>query len=70
MLSVVNDNTKKIIRQVLVGKVIDWELYKKFKFNHTNKWYMQNSESSWRLRRQNSMGVCDTNISSESQPGD
>ena len=25
-----------------VGKVIDWELYKKFKFDHTNKWYMHN----------------------------
>ena len=27
-----------------VGKVIDWELCKKLKFNHTNKWYMSNSE--------------------------
>ena len=32
-------------RQDLVGKVIHWELYNKFKFDHTNKWYMHNSES-------------------------
>ena len=24
------------------GKVIHWEMCKKFKFNHTNKWYMHN----------------------------
>ena len=24
------------------GKVIDWEMCKKFKFDHTNKWYMHN----------------------------
>ena len=28
-----------------VGKVIHWELYKKLKFDHTNKWYMHNQES-------------------------
>ena len=28
-----------------VGKVIHWELCKKFKFNHTNKWYMHKPES-------------------------
>ena len=28
-----------------VGKVIRWELCKKFKFYHTNKWYMHNPES-------------------------
>ena len=28
-----------------VGKVIHWELYKKFKCDHTNKWYMLNPES-------------------------
>ena len=27
-----------------VGKVIHWELCKKFKFNHTNKWYRHNPE--------------------------
>ena len=25
-----------------VGKVIQWEMCKKFKFDHTNKWYMHN----------------------------
>ena len=25
-----------------VGKVIDWEMRKKFKIDHTNKWYMHN----------------------------
>ena len=28
-----------------VGKVIQWEMCKKFKFDHTNKWYMHNPES-------------------------
>ena len=27
-----------------VGKVIHWELCKKFNFHHTTKWYMQKSE--------------------------
>ena len=27
-----------------VGKVILWELCKKLKFDHTNKWYMHNPE--------------------------
>ena len=27
------------------GKGIHWELYKKFKFDHTNKWYKHNPES-------------------------
>ena len=27
-----------------VKKVIHWELCKKFKFDHTNKWYMLNLE--------------------------
>ena len=26
-----------------VGKVIHWEMCKKFKFDHANKWYMHNS---------------------------
>ena len=25
-----------------MGKVIHWEMYKKFKFDHANKWYMHN----------------------------
>ena len=28
-----------------VGKVIHWELYKKFKFDHVKKWYIHNFES-------------------------
>ena len=28
----------------MVGKVILWELCKKLKFEHTNKWYMHNPE--------------------------
>ena len=28
-----------------VGKVIQWELCKKFEFDHANKWYMHNQES-------------------------
>ena len=32
-------------RHNLVGKVIHWEMCKKFKFDHTNKWYMHNPAS-------------------------
>ena len=28
-----------------VSKVINWEMSKKFKFDHTNKWYMHNPAS-------------------------
>ena len=28
-----------------MGKAIHWELCKKFKFEHTNKWYMYKPES-------------------------
>ena len=28
-----------------MGKVIHWELYKNFNFDHVNKWYMRNPES-------------------------
>ena len=48
-----------------VGKVIYRELYQKFKFNHTNKWYMNNPRirpSKWNA--QNSLGFWDTNGSS------
>ena len=27
-------------RHDLVGQVIHWEMCKKFRFDHTNKWYM------------------------------
>ena len=29
-------------RHTLVGRVIHWEMRKKFKFDHANKWYMHN----------------------------
>ena len=32
-------------RHDLVGKVIHWEMYKKLKFDHTNKLYMHNPTS-------------------------
>ena len=32
-------------RHDLVDKVIHWELCQKFKFGHTNKWYMLNPTS-------------------------
>ena len=32
-------------RHDLVGKVVYWEMCKKSKFNHTNKWYMHNPAS-------------------------
>ena len=34
-----------------MGKVIHWELCKKFKFDHTNKWYMLNPESVLRCTK-------------------
>ena len=30
------------IRKLMTIKVIHWELCKKFKFDHTNKWYIHN----------------------------
>ena len=30
------------MRHDWVGKMIHWEMCKKFKFDHTNKWYMHN----------------------------
>ena len=27
---------------IIIIKVIHWEMCKKFKFDHTNKWYMHN----------------------------
>ena len=29
-------------RHIWVGALIHWELCKKFKFEHANKWYMNN----------------------------
>ena len=40
-----------------VGKVIHWEMYKKFKFDHTNKWYMHNPASVLENDTQTPMGL-------------
>ena len=38
-----NKQIIKIIMMIIwVGKKIHWEVCKKFKFDHTNKWYMRN----------------------------
>ena len=34
-------------RQDWVSKVIHWELWKRLKFDHMNKWYTHNPESVW-----------------------
>ena len=39
-----------------VGKVIHWELFKKFKFDHTNKWYMNNPAVVLEYDTHNSFG--------------
>ena len=33
------------MRHNLIGKMIHWELCKRLKFDRTNKWYMNKSES-------------------------
>ena len=44
--SVITDNIKeKIIIIYSRGKVIHWEMFKKFKIDYTNKWYMHNPAS-------------------------
>ena len=40
-----------------VGKVIHWEMCKKFKFDHANKWYMYNPASVLENDTQNPMGL-------------
>ena len=39
------------IKQNWMGRVIHWELFEKFKFNHTNKCYSNNSETVLKMRR-------------------
>ena len=42
-----------------VSKVIHWELCKKLKFDHTNKWYMHNPETLlgfWHTNRSPNLG--------------
>ena len=43
-----------------VGKVIHWEMCKKFKFDHTNKWYMHNPAPV--LENDTHKLLCDFNI--------
>ena len=40
-----------------VGKEIHWELYQKFKFDHTNKWYMDNAASILKMRHTDFSGI-------------
>ena len=44
-----------------VGKVIYWELWKKFKFDQTNKWYMLNRESVIENKTYKLLGFWDKN---------
>ena len=39
-----------------VGKVIHWEMFKKVKFDHSNKGYMDNPESVRENETQNPLG--------------
>ena len=48
--------TKYKTRHDWVSKVIPRELCKKFKFDHTNKWYMHNPSFSSRMTSTNSSG--------------
>ena len=50
-------------RHYWVGKLIDLEFYKKFKFNHTNKWYMYNPESV--KENENDNIICDFGIQTD-----
>ena len=40
-----------------VGKVIHWDMGKKFKFEHANKWYMHNPAPVLEKTRTNSCGI-------------
>ncbi len=44
---IISECSKLVLREYKtrhdwVGKLIHWEMCKKFKFDHTNKWYMHN----------------------------
>ena len=43
-----------------VGKVIHWDICKKFKFDHTNKWYIHNPASVLENDAQTPMGLWHT----------
>ena len=42
-----------------VGKVIHWKLCKKFRFDHTNKWYMHNPASAQENETRKLLSNCD-----------
>ena len=44
-----------------VGKVIYWKMRNKFKFDHTNKWYMLNQAAVWMNDTQTPIGLWYTN---------
>ena len=46
-----------------VGKVINWEMCKKFKFDHANKWYMHNPEPV--LENDTQKLLCDFDIQTD-----
>ena len=50
-------------RHVWVEEVVLWELCKKLKFDHTNKWYMYNPESILENETRIPLGLWDTNWS-------
>ena len=48
--SIISEYSKLVLKEYntkhnWVNKVIHWEMCKKFKFDHTNKWYMHNPAS-------------------------
>ena len=44
MIIIIEQN-EYTMRHDWVGKVIQWEVCKKFRLDHTNKWYMHKTES-------------------------
>ena len=60
-------------KQDWVGKVIHWELCKKFKFDHTNKWYIHKPESVQENETQNFLRFWNTstsNLCPKTRPSD
>ena len=53
-----------------VGKVIHWDLGKKFKFNHTNKWNMLNPKSVLENEKTNFSGILRHNLGLTARPSD
>ena len=54
-----------------VGKVIHWDLCKKFKFDHTDKWYMHNPASILEIETHKLLwdfGIQTDNLMSARQP--